>query len=80
MSTIKANLCKTDNLNAKLELFNLTKEPIKLGENMYCVLCKKPFTDCSFTRYPNKVLVHNACVIDENICPLTGQVFKYTKN
>ena len=41
----------------------------------YCVVCKKSFHSCQLSRYPNGVVVHNECVKDPRVCPLTGQMF-----
>ena len=46
----------------------------------YCMCCRKQFTDSSFARFPNGVIVRKECVVDKSVCPLTGAVFKYSSN
>ena len=38
---------------------------------------KKQFTEPSFARYPNGVIVRPECARDKSVCPLTGTVFKF---
>jgi vacuolar protein sorting-associated protein 3 len=39
-------------------------------------VCKKPFLDGSFARYPNNVITHINCAKQNDVCPLTGRVFR----
>lgn len=79
MISIQRALSKSANIDAKLKHLQMTQEPIFLQENSYCVLCKKPFTNCQFSRYPNGVMVHMDCMKDPSICPVTGQIFALNK-
>jgi len=80
MVHIEKSLSESVNLSSKLELLQLLKEPVILNESSYCVVCKKSFNNCQFSRYPNGVVVHVECMRDPKICPLTGQLFTIDKN
>ncbi|CAB4058063.1 VPS3 [Lepeophtheirus salmonis] len=64
MANINVGLSKGENIQSKFKLYH------------HCVTCKKSFYgSASITRYPNGVMVHSRCVIKENVCPVTGELF-----
>lgn len=79
MGALQRSLCKSDNVNVKLEHYRWTRSPIYIEETSYCVICQKPFRNSEFARYPNGVIIHIECVKDQNICPITGQIFSIPK-
>ena len=40
-----------------------------------CAVCKRPFNDPTFVRYPNGVVTHVHCAKNKFICPVTGRLF-----
>ncbi|XP_040578781.1 transforming growth factor-beta receptor-associated protein 1 isoform X2 [Lepeophtheirus salmonis] len=76
MANINVGLSKGENIQSKFKLYQLVHRPIYIEENAHCVTCKKSFYgSASITRYPNGVMVHSRCVIKENVCPVTGELF-----
>jgi hypothetical protein len=73
---ISKALNKGNNVNLKSEYLSITSEPIHILPNHYCIHCKKGFAGTRVSRYPNGVMVHEHCVINKKICPLTGQIFE----
>lgn len=41
-----------------------------------CVRCRKKIRDTNFARYPNGILVHQACVDEEHVDPISGKDYK----
>jgi len=76
MTKLTKNLSKGENLNTRQEYVLLSSQPVHIRPNNYCVVCKKSFVGSPVSRYPNGVLLHQDCVVNKEICPLTGQVFK----
>jgi len=76
MAKITKNLSKVENITVKGEYVGLANSPIHVLPNNYCVICKKGFQGTSVARYPNGILLHEHCIVNKQICPLTGQVFK----
>lgn len=76
MTKAECALARGENLQNRFSLYNLQQWSISLHESNYCCVCKKPFVDGSFARYPNNVLTHVACARHRSICPLTGKNFK----
>ena len=47
------------------------------------MVCKKNFkmsTDLRLRRYPNGVVAHYECGKEDSVCPVTGTVFRATKD
>ncbi|XP_069694581.1 transforming growth factor-beta receptor-associated protein 1-like isoform X2 [Periplaneta americana] len=76
MTKVESALARGENLQNRFALYDLQRHSISLHENNYCCVCKKPFSDGNFARYPNNVITHVACARHNNICPLTGKNFK----
>jgi len=73
---ISKALHKGNNVNLKSEYLAITSQPIHILPNHYCISCKKGFAGTRVSRYPNGVMLHEQCVINKKICPLTGQIFE----
>eukprot|EP00088_Acartia_fossae_P061422 TRINITY_DN7383_c0_g1_i3.p1 TRINITY_DN7383_c0_g1~~TRINITY_DN7383_c0_g1_i3.p1 ORF type:complete len:236 (+),score=30.43 TRINITY_DN7383_c0_g1_i3:73-708(+) len=73
---ISKALHKGNNFNLKSEYLAITSEPIHIQPNHYCIHCKKGFAGSRVSRYPNGVMLHEHCVVNKKICPLTGQIFE----
>ena len=43
-------------------------------------MCNRVFSDPSFVRYPNGILVHVHCAKNKHICPVTGRLFSTKKS
>ena len=54
----------------------MTREPVTVLTTHYCASCQKGFGVENIARYPNGVMIHEACVKSQEICPVTGQVFR----
>ncbi|PSN49859.1 hypothetical protein C0J52_14136 [Blattella germanica] len=76
MTKMENALAREENLQNQFALYDLQRHSISLLENNYCCVCKKPFSDGTFARYPNNVVTHIACARHSSICPLTGKNFK----
>lgn len=76
MTKVESALARGENLRNRFALYDLQRHSICLHENNYCCVCKKPFSDGNFARYPNDVVTHVSCTRQSNICPLTGKNFK----
>ncbi|KAJ9595158.1 hypothetical protein L9F63_013516, partial [Diploptera punctata] len=76
MTKIESALARGENLQKRFVLYDLQRHSVCLHENNYCCVCKKPFSDGNFARYPNDVVTHVSCARHNNICPLTGKNFK----
>lgn len=76
MTKVESALARGENLQNRFALYHLQRLSISLHESNYCCVCKKPFLDASFARYPNNVLTHVSCARHSSICPLTGKNFK----
>ena len=79
MTSVAKHLHKGENIQLRNKLISLTREPIEILPDHYCVVCKKGF-DCGapIGRYPNGVTLHQACISDVSVCPVTGSVFNIT--
>ena len=42
-------------------------------------MCRQPFQEASFVRYPNGVLTHIKCASNKYVCPVTGKLFGTTQ-
>eukprot|EP00092_Neocalanus_flemingeri_P053826 GFUD01063332.1.p1 GENE.GFUD01063332.1~~GFUD01063332.1.p1 ORF type:complete len:841 (+),score=220.95 GFUD01063332.1:74-2596(+) len=76
MTKISKHLYKGENIQVHNKLVGCTKDPIFVMPNNYCVVCQKPFTSGGIARYPNGVMLHQDCIKDGEVCPITGEVFK----
>jgi len=79
MAGVTRHLSRGRTVALQTELAAATRAPLVLLPSSYCVVCSKPFTQGGVARYPNGVALHAACVRDERVCPLTGQVFTVAK-
>lgn len=76
MTKISKHLHKGENIQTHSKLVNYIKDPVFVLPNSYCVVCQKPFSEGGVARYPNGVMLHPACLKDDQVCPLTGEVFR----
>jgi len=76
MTKISKHLHKGENIQTHSQLVHHIKDPVYVLPNSYCVVCQKPFSEGGVSRYPNGVMLHPDCVKDEQVCPLTGEVFR----
>ena len=72
---ISRSLHKSENISLHGKLINCTKFPIEILPNHYCVECQKPFKEGNVARYPNGVMLHSDCIKNNEVCPVTGEVF-----
>lgn len=77
---MEKSLAKADSIQGAETLYTLEKHSLKLVESNYCCVCKKPFSDLKFARYPNDVITHVECGRLANVCPLTGHCFSLPKS
>ena len=40
-----------------------------------CPVCRQPFSDAAFVRYPNGTVTHLRCARNKSVCPITGTWF-----
>jgi len=79
MTSVKKNLQQSSNKQLRVNYIKQVKEPIHVIPKHFCPVCQKYFTeaDCGkIARFPNGVIVHDRCVVNKHICPVTGTVFK----
>ena len=76
MENINKHLQKGENLQLREKLRTVTREPVTVLSTHYCASCQKGFGVENIARYPNGVMIHEACVKSPDICPVTGQVFR----
>ncbi|XP_059470664.1 transforming growth factor-beta receptor-associated protein 1-like isoform X2 [Neocloeon triangulifer] len=76
MKKVEASLAKGENIQRRHVLYELHNSTVFLQDNNYCFVCKKPFQDGSFARYPNNVITHIACAKQNDVCPVTGRIFR----
>ena len=60
-------------LNVTLTRQRMVRSVIDSGTR--CSVCDKLIKDTVFDRYPNGVLVHHACLLDDHVCPKTQTNF-----
>ncbi|CAB3383602.1 Hypothetical predicted protein [Cloeon dipterum] len=77
MKKVESSLAKGETIQKRHSLFKLQKETIFLQDCNYCYVCKKPFQDGSFARYPNNVITHVTCAKQNDVCPVTGRIFRH---
>jgi len=76
MTKVSKHLYRGENVQLRNKLISLTREPVVIQTNHYCVSCKKGFSgEGLVARYPNGVTLHADCIKDETVCPITGTVF-----
>ncbi|XP_034243766.1 transforming growth factor-beta receptor-associated protein 1-like [Thrips palmi] len=75
INKMEKSLAKADSIQKTVSLYDLERHSLKLMDSNYCCVCKKPFTDMKFARYPNDVVTHVECGRLANVCPLTGRCF-----
>ena len=76
MENISKHLHKGENVQLREKLRAMTREPVTVLTTHYCASCQKGFGVENIARYPNGVMIHEACVKSQEICPVTGQVFR----
>lgn len=76
MTMVSKSLHKSVNIQTHNKLINVSKEPVFINPQNYCVVCQKTFSSEGIARYPNGVILHANCVKNAQVCPLTGDVFK----
>lgn len=79
MTSVKKNLQQSSNNQLLVHYIKEVREPIHVITKNFCPVCQKYFTeaDCGkIARFPNGVIVHDRCVVNKHICPVTGTVFK----
>jgi len=77
MTSIRKNLQRSENIQLRAEYMTASQDPVYIMTTHYCAICQKNFSKAaSVARYPNGVMVHQSCVTNTNICPVTGQVFR----
>ena len=76
MTNITKHLQKGENIQLRERLITSTRDPVTVMSNHYCPCCQKGFGVGNIARYPNGVLIHESCVKSQEICPVTGQVFR----
>jgi len=79
MSAITKSLAKGESIQVRQEHIRLVNQPVYFMETNYCVVCQKSFAHGGMARYPNGVTLHQDCVQNIEVCPLTGTVFKINK-
>jgi len=79
MTKVSKNLYRGENIQLRNKLVAVTREPVFIQSNHYCVVCNKGFSGTYIARYPNGVTLHADCVKDDTVCPLTGTVFTIKK-
>ena len=76
MENINKHLHKGENIQLREKLRSLTRDPVTVLSTHYCASCQKGFGAENIARYPNGVMIHEACVKSEEVCPVTGEVFR----
>ena len=56
-----------------------SQPPIVLKERSKCPKCSENFTYPEFALYPNGTLVKKDCAEFPNVCPITGECFRFTE-
>lgn len=74
---IYSNVLKTRLLQTRVEAAQVKSRYALIEGDTVCAYCKKKVrADTVFARYPNGVVVHQACVDDEHVCPQTFKDFR----
>ncbi len=50
-------------------------EPVVIRSDSLCCRCSKKIRDSVFLRFPNGIVVHQACYGDPTVCPVSGRDF-----
>ncbi|KAG8451859.1 hypothetical protein GDO86_003886 [Hymenochirus boettgeri] len=77
MSQIALGLAKAENVIYKQEKINLRENPIVLTEKKFCHICRNPFEEPVFVRYPNGHIVHTHCAAN---CHLNSSIGGHLPN
>ncbi|KAL5479964.1 hypothetical protein EMCRGX_G023570 [Ephydatia muelleri] len=72
---IEKNLGKGENLQVRSQLMELQGGPVLISETTNCPVCRQPFSDAAFVRYPNGTVTHLRCARNKSVCPVTGTWF-----
>ncbi|RNF19098.1 CNH domain-containing protein [Trypanosoma conorhini] len=76
-AAIRASVLEARIRQAELKLARERARQVVLDLGSCCVACgKKLRPDVVFARFPNGVVVHQACMEDEHICPVTYKDFR----
>ncbi|RNF09300.1 CNH domain-containing protein [Trypanosoma rangeli] len=76
-AAIRASVLEARIRQAELKLARERALQVVLDLGSSCVVCgKKLRPDVVFARFPNDVVVHQACMEDEHICPVTYKDFR----
>eukprot|EP00079_Xenopus_tropicalis_P013183 XP_002941202.1 PREDICTED: transforming growth factor-beta receptor-associated protein 1 [Xenopus tropicalis] len=67
MSQITIGLAKAENVVYKQEKLNLREKPIVLSDKKYCSVCRNPFQEPVFVRYPSGQIVHTHCATKSHV-------------
>ncbi|XP_077979032.1 transforming growth factor-beta receptor-associated protein 1-like [Glandiceps talaboti] len=76
---IERMLARGENLQLKAQTIRETRHPVAMTDDRICEVCRRPFNDTSFSRYPNGVITHTQCARNKVVCPITGKVFSTKK-
>ncbi|KAM4796789.1 transforming growth factor-beta receptor-associated protein 1 [Rhinophrynus dorsalis] len=67
MSQMALGLAKAENIIYKQEKLNLREKPVVLSEKKFCSVCRNPFKEPVFIRYPNGHIVHTHCATNHHV-------------
>jgi hypothetical protein len=79
MQKVRLNLLKTAERQAKADAIKARRVAAFITSETPCAVCKKKIRDTVFARYPNGVVVHQACLGNERqVCAQTKVDFRQT--
>eukprot|EP00057_Strongylocentrotus_purpuratus_P012789 XP_011667263.1 PREDICTED: transforming growth factor-beta receptor-associated protein 1 [Strongylocentrotus purpuratus] len=79
MSRVEHTLTRSENLHLRGEIVDNSRCLISLTEDRMCQVCRGPFSEPTFVRYPNGVITHTQCARNKAVCPVTGRLFSTRK-
>lgn len=72
---VQQNLLKTSHRELQAVAAKQRSQYQKITSETQCGVCKKRIAQSIFARYPNGVVVHQACLTDKSVCPVTRHDF-----
>lgn len=77
---IESALARGENLQVKFAKIHLESTSVIMTEDRVCAVCKRPFVEPGFARYPNGIITHPQCAKQHIICPDSGKAFVCQKS
>lgn len=69
MAQLAVGLAKSENLIYKHERVKMRGRPIVLSDKQLCQICQSPFSEPTFVRHPNGIIVHTHCAASRRMNP-----------